>query len=1499
MSANNDGSIVIDTELDNGGFDKGADKLLGAVKDLTQAIEILGDNMMRSFGEITPTLKAIAESTASVNQKMSGAATQTAEANERMAETEGHVAQEAQKAAAAVNETATSATRSAETSSRAASSYEAALARVQKQIDAQKAKLSEYYAQMEQIKQSTDETLKHAESEEQVTRVLEIEEIEVQKLNEKYAAQLKTLADLEAEYGRLSTAKTAAAQSAQQESFAPEPDAVNKWQVLGSALKSAASHALKLGTNLAKISFSALKKGISSVVSGLKKLTSQSNSAKIQANALVKSLLSVKNMLIARIKRTFISEIFNSAKESLQMLAVYSDSYNRAMSSMKNASAQLSTNVAIALGGLIEKVAPIITKILNGVSKMITYISAFFGLITGKNTMLVAKEQTDDYRQSIAGATQQTGSYGDSLNGASSAAQSYSSSLGSASSAAKSYSDSSKKAEKTTDSYGESAAEAAEEVKELNRQQYSFDELNKRSEKDVKDNIDALDDLSSYDPSDLDPYSGYNPTYPSYDPSNPGYDPYSGLDPAAVQQAQDMFEEVPIGSQLPDKLSSLFDELKKMWEDGDYFNFGKLLGEQFNKLIEGIDNWINNVFRPNGVKWAKNIAEILNGLVAGVDWKLLGKTIADGLNAIVDIVNTFFDTFDFETFGKSLGQMIRSWFDTVDWQELARMFANRWNALIDTIHGIVTTPGIWKSIGTAISTFVTNALLEIDFPKLGETLATGFEGIMYTLKTAAQKFQERSGEISTHLATGINNAVKGVDWANAAQSAGSFVLAVLDTLLETVKKTDWVAVGRAIGEFLGNIPWGQILADVFAIIWEVASGLIAGLFDTGSGKVIMAIGAGVLAIKGLFNAASIAMTVAQFVNAIGAAFPATLPAVTAFVSGIGSALAGIVPAATAMVSSLGTALAPIASVIFSPTGLIIMAIVAAVALIIANWDKIKEAATQLVDWLSQKWDALKEYTAAKWDALKTTVSQKAIEIKSSVVNTWNTLCMEASQKWDALTEYTTAKWDTLKMVISQKAAEIKSVVINTWNVLSTEAAQKWDELKEYTIAKWEAMRAIISQKASEIKGSVVDAWNALSTEAGQKWDALKDVVSEKFSTVKDSVSATAVNVKTSLGRAWDDTKRAAQTAWDSINSAIKTEFDKVKSPIQKTVTDVKNQLSRDWNTVKTDTQRSWQQIQTTISTPLQQLPRVVQTAGSQVVSAFQQIWGGVNSQAQNAWRTILNGMQSLWSQVQSGLSSLFSMVSSRLQSLWSQAQSGISSLWNNVTSTVGGLGRSAWNGMKQVGSYIGQGLQSGITGARRVVTGAIDYLTGGSISRAYSNYGIGSPSKVFAEIGKFLDLGLAQGIDNYESNVLSSISNMAENAVNEVDTNGATFKIGAESNDLVSKLSSVSDQLFDIVGAFKEINNALSSMGGFTAPAIATGTVAPYATKVSAVPVSSGIDPNTLAGSIDNSERMYDMVSLLRQILERLERTENIDNDELAAALAFALRGESRGFGAV
>lgn len=1365
MADRNDGSIVIDTELDNDGFEKGSDKLLAAVNDFVRQFENVGESVKSSLSGTLDILSNIAEGTAAIYKKMSGGMSETTDANTQLASAMGETKER-------ISQTA-----------QAADSYDRALAKVQKQIESAEGKLAGYYQELERIKATSEEWVNAATTEDQRKNIYEVERIELEKLDEKYAAQLKALSDLEAEYGRLAEAKKKAAEVKVETAPAPVPtatsapasNATKQWQALGKAVKATEALIKKVGANLAK-PFRAAARGASIFTGSLKNLASHSRGAANQTNALVKSIFSLKNMLLTRIKSTFISGIINSAKDGLKYLAVYSDSFNRAMSNMTNASARLSANLTAAFGGLIERIEPVVTKIINGISKAITYVSAFFGILTGKNTMIVAKKQTDSYRESVAGATNQASTYGDSLS--------------SVSSQAAKTGDSTRQAANRTDDYTGSAEDATGAVKDLNRQMHSFDELNKRSADDVDANKDALDDLAgsiagAYDPSN----------YPSssYDPSSPGYNPYGNLDPQAVQDAADMFEEVPISSILPEKLSDLFYELKKLWDEGDFFGFGKLLGEGFNSILEKIDNWINNVFRPNGVKWAGIIAEVLNGLVAGVKWELLGKTLADGLNAVFDIVNTFLTTFRFEDLGKGIGRAIRDWFDNVEWDLIGETFANKWNALIDTIHGIVTTPGLWKNIGSGIGEFISSEFATIKFPELGDTIAKTVEGVATALKFAAKEIKESAHEISDNFSAGLNN-IFNADWGDVAKQASNFITTILDVLLETARKTDWGALGRSIGDFLGNIEWGKIFGKVAAIIWEVASGVIEGLLDTKGGRIALLIGAKILAIKGLFDAAKIAGVVAQWVNAIGTAFPAALPAVTTFASGIATALGGIIPAATTFVSGLGAALAPIAAAIFSPTGILLMAIAAAAVLIIANWDKIKEAATQLAEWIGQAWDTIKTYTVEKWDSLKTTVSQKAGEIRTSVVN----------------------------------------------------------------------------------------AWSNLKTEAGQKWEEVKTAVSDKFSQIKPNVTTAAEGIKTMLKKSWDETKQVTQTAWGYIQTSIKDQFEKVKTPVDNTLRTVKQNLSTNWTNIKSDTQRAWDGIKTTITRPIQQLPQIIRPAGDQVKTAFQQIWGGVNTTAQSAWRTILSGLSSMWSSVQSGLSSMFSYVSSGLSRLLSQAQNGISNAWNAAKSTagnlVGGLANgisNGWNGLKNAVSGLGS----------RVISGFNNF------------FGIHSPSTVMAEIGRYLDLGLAEGVDKYKRNVLSSVSGMSKDVTKEVNANDAAFRIGAESNGLVSNLTNVSSHLSKIAGIFSEINHTLSNMGNLVTPAISTGSIVPYATKVSPAPKATGADLNNLASGID--ERMYDMVSLLRRIIDLMEHSEKLDKDELAAALAFAMRGESRGFGVV
>lgn len=107
-------------------------------------------------------------------------------------------------------------------------------------------------------------------------------------------------------------------------------------------------------------------------------------------------------------------------------------------------------------------------------------------------------------------------------------------------------------------------------------------------------------------------------------------------------------------------------------------------------------------------------------------------------------------------------------------------------------------------------------------------------------------------------------------------------------------------------------------------------------------------------------------------------------------------------------------------------------------------------------------------------------------------------------------------------------------------------------------------------------------------------------------------------------------------------------------------------------------------------------------------------------------------------------------------------------------------------------------------------------------NKVKSLFGVASPSKVFAEIGGFLDEGLAQGLENGKRGLLTTAANIA-NAV----TNGMTPdtpQVDMTADSVISGMQAVISNLGGIAATFKTIADALTAIGGFTMPQIAAGT---------------------------------------------------------------------------
>lgn len=116
----------------------------------------------------------------------------------------------------------------------------------------------------------------------------------------------------------------------------------------------------------------------------------------------------------------------------------------------------------------------------------------------------------------------------------------------------------------------------------------------------------------------------------------------------------------------------------------------------------------------------------------------------------------------------------------------------------------------------------------------------------------------------------------------------------------------------------------------------------------------------------------------------------------------------------------------------------------------------------------------------------------------------------------------------------------------------------------------------------------------------------------------------------------------------------------------------------------------------------------------------------------------------------------------------------------------------------EIGTNIVKGLWNGIKNAWGWLTSQVSGLFGSLVSGIKSGLGIASPSKVFAEIGKYVDEGYAKGIiDNMDviDNAMAGIEAMSVNP----QISSSTIANSSIQNDIIRLLEEIADKDFSVV----------------------------------------------------------------------------------------------------
>lgn len=726
-----DASIVVDTKLDNKGFQAGSAQMKGAIDGLQSEIGNLGKSAQSSINSIAPALQNAAQKAEQFSSVMSrnDFSNGINEAERKVQELSNQVAKIGSAESSGVKTDAqfqrlttniqNAEQMLAELQSKmaqlgSAKMDSAAMMGLQMQYDATEAKLEEVKAKLQEMAdmgfkagnthgllEEYDELLKKLDSIGEKMAALDeggkgytagAENAEYQKLQE----TISQLTDELNAYKQAASQMNPSAQPAQEttnalqgqrselasteQAFESAGSSASKFGTVVSAIAGAGLNAAKTavsglvtglstlghvavsaGANIAKLPFKAIASGANLAKKALASFGNKAKGTTLTSNGLVKSLFSMKRMLVSRVKRMFISAIFKEVQASLHNLAKYSDEFNQSMSNIKNAARGMGGNLAVTFGNLVNLIAPALSTIINWLSTAISYLNSFFALLSGKSTVTVAKKATDDYAKSL-----------------------------------------------------KSAGGAA---KDLNDQVYGFDELTKQEDK-----------------------------------SGGGGGGSGGS----------AFEEQDIGSLLPESIQNLFNSIKDAIAAQEWEKVGSLVADGLNWVVVKVDDWINTKFRPEGVKWAGIIARVLNGFVDNFDFVALGKLFADGLNALLDIGYTFLTTFDWARLGVQLANGINSIFNNVDWVLLGNFFAAKLNAIVVTAANLLSNLD-WENMGAKLHLALKTYINGIDWDALELAVKSGINGLITIFDTFATG--SWLDDLTAKLGKAVGGILKDINWS--------------------------------------------------------------------------------------------------------------------------------------------------------------------------------------------------------------------------------------------------------------------------------------------------------------------------------------------------------------------------------------------------------------------------------------------------------------------------------------------------------------------------------------------------------------------------------------------------------------------------------------------------------------------------------------------------------------------------------------------------------------
>ena len=740
----------------------------------------------------------------------------------------------------------------------------------------------------------------------------------------------------------------------------------------GNTLRSVSSTALKATSNLMAMPFKAVGAGAKTAVKHLSSLAKNSAQTQFSTRGLIKSLTSLKRMLISRIKETTITMLMHSVRDAMNSLAKYSKAVDGAFSSLKNSMKGLAGNVAVSFGNLVSAIAPAMSTVINWISKAISYLNAFFALLSGKSVVTVAKKQTDSYASSLGGA--------------------------------------------------------ASAAKELKNEVYGFDELNKASSASDSSgggsgggagNLYEDVPISSLLPqSIMDYFSQIKAAILAQDWEGVGGLLADGLNTCiyAVDEWILRLEDTAVqwSSNIARVLNGLFYGL-------DWYSMGATVAHGLNLVMNTINTFLTTLdFAALGA----GIGTSLNGLFSQINWPLLGAKFGNGWNALVNTIKGFVLATDWSSAGASIGVAVQSMFDTIDWVGTGVTINAAILGLFASINAFMASVD-WRSIGAHVAKIIDGFDIVQWGADAGVLLTTFITGIYNTFTGFIQGINW--AQLGTDIWNAIMAFMQEFDWIGVVQAAYEYLgsalgaatafAASLGAEIWNVLKQAWDATKTYFTGYFeqyGGDIWAGLAAGIVNALAQVGQWIYDNVFTPF-----------INGFKSAFGIASPSTVMQEMGSYLVAGL---LEGITTTWETLQSWFSTALSDLTTAMQTTWTTIQTAASTAWENLHVSVTTKFTQLKTFLTN------TASSVQTTLSNTWESVKTTASTAWENLKTTVTTKFDNLKTSLASVeWTSI---GSNLVSGVKSGISNAWSTFSSWVTSKFSSIISAAKRTFGIHS-------------------------------------------------------------------------------------------------------------------------------------------------------------------------------------------------------------------------------------------------------------------------------------------------------------------------------------------------------------------------------------------------------------------------------------------------------------------------------